>query len=514
MSRESTATPAQISDEQRFRLLVSNVRDYAIYLLDTRGNISSWNPGAERFKGYKQHEIIGQHFSRFYTPEDRAAGVPQRALETALREGKFEAEGWRIRNDGTRFWASVVIDTVRNEAGELVGFAKITRDLTEKKRADEALAEAKAALFQSQKMEAVGQLTGGIAHDFNNLLAVMSNGLDVLSMRLQSHADVKLLAMMRRAVDRGATLTQQLLAFARRQPLKVERCDINDLIQGFEAVLRRAGNPSIRFEFDLAARQRTVMLDAARFEAALLNLVVNACDAMPTGGVLTIGTGNQTLEGGEPGKLPQGKYVQVTVTDTGIGMPPEVVERAFEPFFTTKEVGRGTGLGLSQVYGFIAQSGGNARISSAPGKGTSVEMLLPVLEQSDAIEDGPGSRRERKAEVVLVVDDEPDLLDLAAELFRTLDYEVLTAADGQQAIALLEQRKDIAVLFSDVVMPGGIDGFEVARFARNRNPDTRIILASGFSLAAREGNPIPDDIVILSKPYRIADLIELPRSSG
>ena len=508
MTTEPEFSANEVSDEQRFRLVVANVRDYAIYLLDPAGYISSWNAGAERFKGYKEQEIIGSHFSRFYTPEDRAAGMPARALETALREGKFEAEGWRVRKDGTRFWASVVIDPVRNEKGELVGFAKITRDLTEKRRADEALAEANAALFQAQKMEAVGQLTGGVAHDFNNLLAVISNGLDVLSLRLQAHGDIKLVATMRRAVDRGAKLTQQLLAFARQQPLKVERCDLNALIRGFEVVLRRVGSASITFELELGARMAQVEIDAARFEAALLNLAVNARDAMPDGGKLTITTSNHTQNEGEPGKLAPGTYVQVSVTDTGTGMAPEVAARAFEPFFTTKEVGRGTGLGLSQVYGFIAQSGGDARIQSAVGAGTTITMFLPVI--SDEGQDGDGKEQEEAgtAETVLVVDDESDLLDIAAELFRSLGYDVLTAVNGEQAAELINRRDDISILFTDVVMPGQTDGIALARLARARRPNMKIILASGYPLPAlRAAHGELGEFTFLDKPYRMADLI-------
>lgn len=510
MTIEPGFSASEVSDEQRFRLLVANVRDYAIYLLDPKGYISSWNAGAERFKGYKEQEIIGSHFSRFYTPEDRAAGVPERALKTALLEGKFEAEGWRVRKDGTRFWASVVIDPVRNEEGELVGFAKITRDLTEKKRADDALAEANAALFQAQKMEAVGQLTGGVAHDFNNLLAVISNGLDVLSMRLQAHGDVKLVATMRRAVDRGAKLTQQLLAFARQQPLKVERCDLNVLIRGFEVVLRRAVNSSIKFELKLDARIARVQIDAARFEAALLNLVVNARDAMPDGGSLTISTSNYTLEEGEPGKLAPGTYVQVSVSDTGTGMTPEVVSRAFEPFFTTKEVGHGTGLGLSQVYGFIAQSGGDARIQSTLGAGTTITLFLPVFESEDGEDDAEEGEETsiHAAERVLVVDDEGDLLDIAAELFRSLGYDVVTASNGVQANEILSLQDDISILFTDVVMPGTIDGISLARLARARKPEMKIILASGYPLPAlRAAHGDLDEFTFLDKPYRLTDLM-------
>jgi PAS domain S-box-containing protein len=286
MKTKQRDEPAALTDAQRFEMLVTGVRDYAIYMLDPHGYIVSWNTGAERFKGYTAQEILGKHFSQFYTDEDRATGFPGKALRTALEQGKFEGEGWRVRKDGTHFWASVVIDPIRNPSGELVGFAKITRDITERKLAAEALERANAALFQSQKMEAVGQLTGGVAHDFNNLLSVISNGLQILTAQSRTHLDAKVLEMMQRTVDRGTALTQQLLAFARQQPLKTERSNLNTLIGEFEPMLRRAGLESIRLEFLLNSQRPIVLLDAARFEASLLNLVVNARDAMPDGGMI------------------------------------------------------------------------------------------------------------------------------------------------------------------------------------------------------------------------------------
>ena len=364
--------------EAQFQVLVQGVVDYAIYMLSPAGEVASWNAGAERIKGYSREEILGKHFSCFYTDEDRAAGLPAQTLSTARTEGRFEREGWRVRKDGSRFWAHVVVDAIRNEAGDLVGFAKVTRDATERKQAAEALERANAALFQAQKMESLGQLTGGVAHDFNNLLAVMSNGLDVLSLRLQDHADMRMLETMQRAVARGATLTQQLLSFARQQPLKVEKCNLNAILRSFEAVLRRAVDAAIELEVKQEPRPQPVLLDAARFEAALLNLVVNARDAMPKGGKIVIAVKNVELAEGAVGALKPGPYVRVAVSDNGSGMRPEVAARAFEPFFTTKEVGKGTGLGLSQVYGFIAQSGGDVVIDSEAGTGTVINVYLPV----------------------------------------------------------------------------------------------------------------------------------------
>ena len=510
ISEHKAAQDELRKSEQQFRLLVHGVTDYAIYLLSPAGEITSWNAGAARIKGYQQHEIIGQHFSRFYTEEDRAKGVPALTLALSARDGRAELEGWRVRKNGTRFWANVVVDAIRDESGTLIGFAKVTRDITERKEAAAALERANAALFQSQKMEAIGQLTGGVAHDFNNLLAVISNGLQVLSAQSRTHLDTRMLDTMQRAVDRGASLTQQLLSFARQQPLKAELHDVNALIRAFEPVLHRAGKDSIRLEVELASERTTVLLDAARFEAALLNLTVNARDAMPAGGTIVIGTGRVELTAGEVGGLAAGSYIRTAVSDTGTGMPPEVVARAFEPFYTTKEPGKGTGLGLSQVYGFITQSGGDVVIRSVAGEGTTIEIYLPAVAAAPV---APGDYSAHlAAETVLLVDDEPDLLAAASELFRSIGYEVVTASNGLDAVDILMQRPEVDILFSDIVMSQGISGLELARLVREQFPAIKIVLASGYPLAVlrREHGEL-GEFTFVHKPYRLADLAKALR---
>ena len=500
--------------EGRYQLLVEAIHDYAIYMLDPSGIVASWNAGARRFKGYAAGEILGQHFSRFYTEEDQANDLPAYALATAAREGRFEREGWRVRKDGSRFWAHVVIDAIHNEQGGLVGFAKITRDITEKKQAEDALERANAALFQAQKMEAIGQLTGGIAHDFNNLLGVISSGLDMLSTWRQDARDIKMLESMQRAVERGATLTQQLLSFARQQPLKVDKHNLNTLIGGFEAVLRRAGNSSIAFEVSLGSMLKTVSIDATRFEAALLNLVVNARDAMPNGGRLVIATTNVELGERQIGNLAAGTYVNISVSDSGEGMPPEVAARAFEPFFTTKEIGKGTGLGLSQVYGFIAQSGGEVVIESEVGKGTTVSIYLPAIAGATDDTDADADT-DTDTDTVLIVEDEADLRAMASDFLRSIGYEVLTAGNGNDAIEILKRRPDIDILFTDVMMPNGMSGIELARFTRTLCPGMKVILTSGYplqALKAQHGNF--DDFAFMSKPYRLSDLAKKLRATA
>ncbi len=508
VTEQRQAQQALHESEQRFRMLVQGVTDYAIYMLSPAGEVTNWNAGAQRIKGYTAEEVVGTSFARFHTPEDRDAGLPQVALATAAKEGRFEREGWRMRKDGSKFWAHVIIDAIYHEDGTLAGFAKITRDITEKKEAAEALERANAVLFQSQKMEAIGQLTGGIAHDFNNLLAVISSGLDVLPLQAKDAARLKIVESMQRAVERGATLTQQLLSFARQQPLTPEKHNLNSVISGFEAVLRRAGNSSIMFRTDFASQLCSVLVDAPRFETALLNLVVNARDAMPTGGAILITTANAEMAQNQLAGLASGRYVKVAVTDTGCGMPAEVISRAFEPFFTTKDIGKGTGLGLSQVYGFVKQSGGGIEIQSVERQGTTINLYLPAIDEVSAESINPKDTTEK----VLVVDDEPDVMDVAAALFRSIGYEVYTANNGFDALEILQRSTDIDVLFSDVMMPN-MNGIELATRARSLRPNMKILLASGYPLPALKAQHRDiGDFSFMTKPYRLAELAKKLRT--
>jgi PAS domain S-box-containing protein len=507
ITERKKAAEALHASEQQFRLLVQGVTDYAIYMLSTDGIISSWNAGAVRIKGYQHAEAMGTHFSRFYTEEDKLAGRPMTALKTAAEEGRFEGEGWRVRKDGSRFWAHVVIDPIRNALGELIGYAKITRDITERRQAAEALERAKEALFQSQKLEAIGTLTGGIAHDFNNLLSVVVNGIEILAKEVQTPVAAKVLETMRRSVTQGTNLTQQLLTFARKQPLKQDKYNVNSVIGSFDAVLRRVSKSSISFRVKLDPLLPPAIIDVSQFEAALLNLVVNARDAMPDGGTITVSTEQVELPENSVDKLPAGRYVKVTVSDTGTGMTPEVAAQAVEPFFTTKEIGKGTGLGLSQVYGTIKQFGGGLSIETAVGKGTAVSLLMPVQERGE--DELAASAMDN--EKVLVVDDQPDVLDMTVELFRIMGYEVLSANNGKDALSILESMPDIDILFSDVVMPG-LSGVDLAREARRRTPNIKIILASGYHAGSltRE-NSGAEDYRFIKKPYRMSEIAKILR---
>ncbi|MGE3149838.1 MAG: MASE1 domain-containing protein, partial [Pseudorhodoplanes sp.] len=367
--------------ETQYRLIIESVHDYAIYILDPSGNISSWNTGAQRIKQFAAHEVLGSHFGRFYAPEDREAGLPQRALRIAENEGKYESEGWHFRKDGTRFWASVVIDPIYDETGHLIGFAKITRDMTEQREAQQNLERAREQLAQSQKMEAIGQLTGGIAHDFNNLLMIVSGHAQLLARRLKEPEHQRALEAISSAANRGETLTRQLLAFSRRQVLNPVVVDLREHIESVRRMLDSSLREDITFSRDVPDDLWRTEIDLAEFELALINIAVNARDAMPEGGRIHLSARNVTLPPGQVQDI-SGDFVALSLADSGIGIEPEILTRIFEPFFTTKAVGKGTGLGLSQVYGFARQSGGGVGIESRPGWGTTVTIYLPRTDKA------------------------------------------------------------------------------------------------------------------------------------
>ncbi len=508
--RIAQRTAALGESERRFRLLVQGVVDCAIFMLDREGRVTNWNTGAERIKGYAAREIIGQHFSRFYTEEDRAEGVPQRALATAARTGKFEAEGWRVRKDGTRFWANVLIDAIRDDAGELIGFAKITRDLTERRAVEERLR-------QAQKMEAIGQLTGGVAHDFNNLLTVIFGNLETLLRRLAEPDDDDLRRLVDGAIRgamRAAQLTQRLLAFSRRQPLEPKPVNLNRLVAGASELLQRTLGERVAVETVLGAGLWWVQVDPSQLESALLNLAVNARDAMPEGGKLTIETANAYLDdayAAAQDDLAAGHYVLLAVSDTGAGMSKEIIARAFEPFFTTKAPGEGTGLGLSQVYGFIKQSGGHVKIYSEPGEGTTVKLYLPRL----ATAPGQGESDERVAavpmgrrgETILVVEDDDDVRAHSVDILRELGYRVIAAPDGPSALRILESEPEVRLLFTDIGLPGGLNGRHLAEEARGRYPALRLLFTTAYARNAilNQGKLEPGVDLVL-KPFTYAAL--------
>jgi PAS domain S-box-containing protein len=499
MMNKTDAGHALLDAERHFRLLIQSVTDYAIFMLDPEGRVTSWNDGAERIKGYTADEIIGEHFSQFYTPEDFDAGVPSLALETAREAGRYEAEGWRVRKDGGRFWASVVIDAIHDEDGDLVGFAKITRDMTEKREAQLRLQESREQLFRSQKMEALGQLTGGLAHDFNNLLTAILGACDLALRNLGDEERLKwMLDGIRNSAQRGAGITKQLLAFARAQQLDIKTIDLRSFLPDVTTLMRPSVRSNIELIIEISNHIWTVDVDPGALELALLNLGFNARDAMKDGGTLKISATNQLLKGKPEGLC--GEYVALRVADTGEGMTPELIERVFEPFFTTKAFGEGTGLGLSQVFGFAKQIGGAVTAESRPGEGSTFTLFLPASRGAVASDlKGGGTTALGR---VLVVEDDDLIAELAAGILNELGFEAVVTHSAKEALERLSGDQRPTLVFTDIVMPGGISGIELAHKVRGRFPELPILLTTGYSeqVAGTHGFPV------LQKPYEMETL--------
>jgi PAS domain S-box-containing protein len=488
--------------ERSFELLVDSVTDYALYMLDPTGGIVSWNSGARRIKGYDANEIIGKNFQCFYSEEDRAAGIPATGLRTAAREGRLETEGWRIRKDGTRFWANVIIDAIRSD-GKLVGYAKITRDITERRAAE-------SRLRHSQKMEAVGQFTGGAAHDFNNLLMAILGSLEILRKRLPN--DQRLLALLDNAVmgaKRGSALTQRMLAFARRQELKQESVDVACLVNNMMQLLERSMGPAIDIDTHFPLEAVIVRTDANQLETALLNLAVNARDAMPNGGTITISVGVKQVQGAHPTNLPPGQFACLSISDTGLGMDEATLARATEPFFTTKGIGKGTGLGLSMVDGLTGQSGGKLMARSALGRGTTIELWLPIAT------DGVARTSERdmgeathaapaKELCILAVDDDNLVLANVAAMLEDLGHKVIAVASGARAVEALDSTPAIDLVVTDQAMPV-MTGLQLIEQIRARRPALPVILATGYAEFPRG---VDASIGRLAKPFTQRALAE------
>jgi len=512
ITNEKWAVEQLRESEQQFRLLVAGVVDYALIMLDPKGIVTSWNAGAERIKGYTAEEIVGRHFSRFYTEEDRADGKPARALAIAGNAGRFEAEAWRRRKDGTRFWANVVIDAIRDEQGKLIGFAKITRDVTERRAAQVALERAQQQLAQAQKMEALGQLTGGVAHDFNNLLMIVNGQAQALLQRLSDTKDVRALEAIRTAASRGETLTRQLLTFARRQAMNPKTVCPAQIVAAFHDVLAGSARGNIELRIDIPPDTWPISIDIPEFELALVNLVVNARDAMPQGGTITLSACNAVLRGDETVERLSGDFVALSVTDTGSGIAPEIMPRLFEPFFTTKGPDKGTGLGMSQAYGFARQSGGAIDVASEVGRGTKVTIFLPRSNEPSAgdaaVPERPEPARGR-GETILVVEDNPDVRTVAIAMLEQLDYRTVAVESAASALEVLKSGQAVALVFTDVMLPGDLDGVALAQTIRSRYPHLPVVLTSGYAkaLGGRHGLPI------LRKPYQLSALAQTIRDN-
>jgi PAS domain S-box-containing protein len=504
ITERRAAQEALRESERQLRLLVRGVTDYALYMLDPNGVVTSWNAGGERLKGYTADEIVGQHFSRFYTEHERSAGLPARALHIAAAEGRFEAEGWRVRKDGSLFWANVIVDPIFDDDGSLVGFAKITRDITERREAQLALQAAQAQRAQTQKMEALGQLTGGVAHDFNNLLMIVSGHVHTLKKLVADDPKgVRAAEAIELAARRGESLTRQLLSFSRRQMLTpTVVAGVGERLEAVRPLIASSIGAQVRLAALVPPELWPVRVDLAEFEFALINLALNARDAMPEGGMITVSAENAALQPADTRLGLKGDFVAITVADTGSGIPADILPRVFDPFFTTKPPAKGTGLGLSQVHGFVHQSGGTLGIESELGKGTRVTLYLPRAQAGTEVRAAEAPAGADIGGTVLLVEDNPDVAEASAVLLEQLGYEVHRAGDAETALREVDER-ELDLVVSDIVMAGAMDGLGLARAIRQRHPTLPVLLVTGYSNAVASAET---EFTVLRKPYELADL--------
>jgi PAS domain S-box-containing protein len=503
ITAEKLAAEALRESERQFRLFTEAATDHALIRLDARGVVSGWNAGAQRIEGYTEREIVGQHFSRFYATADRAAGAPEHALAMAAAAGAYEQDGWRVRRDGSVFLAAVMIDAIRDEEGRLIGFANIMRDITERHEAREKLRRAQLQLAQSQKMEALGQLTGGIAHDFNNMLMVVGGNAQILKRRVQDPSNLRFIEGIERAAARSETLTRQLLAFSRRQALNPIVVSLPQRLSAFHELLASSARSDISLAIEVRRTIWPVSIDIHELELALINLVVNSRDAMPEGGTITITARNVRLSPEDTPEGLSGDFVALMVTDTGTGIEPEILPKVFEPFFTTKEPDQGTGLGLSQVYGLTRQSGGTLTITSRVGSGTTVTIYLPRSRRSPSPFPIAAGEPPQGNETVLLVEDNPEVREVAGMLLDQLGYRVCPVQSASAAWQLLESGAAVDLVFTDIVMPGELDGVALAYRIKEEYPDIAVLLTSGYAKAT---NTLEAGFPVLRKPYQLPTL--------
>lgn len=507
MSKAKQTTAAETSKLEA----ILNSAVAAIITIDTKGTIDSVNPATERIFGYAARELIGKNV-RILMPEPFHS-EHDAYLSNYVSTGKRKIIGIGRevigkRKDGVTFPIDLAVSEFTADGVRY--FAGIITNISDRKRVEEALLDSERKLAQAQRLEAVGQLTGGIAHDFNNLLTVIIGNLELIEMHVQDDKLRKMLRDSQEAADLGAKLTSRLLAFARRSHLEPEILELNDLVLNVTSMLRRTLGEQISLSTVLAPDLWLVKADPTQAESSLINLAINARDAMPKGGKLIVETRNAHMEeimSGTTVELPHGNYVQISVSDTGSGMPSEVKDRAFEPFFTTKTRGHGTGLGLSMVYGFAKQSGGHVTIYSEVGHGTTINIYLPKTGGVSAADEAePEAAVEPKLDrVILAVEDDDAVRNLTVTRLKTLGYEVHEAPDGAAAIRLLEQGLKIDLLFSDLVMPGGLSGYDVAKKAKEIDPSIRVLLTSGYAEDLVRAENL-GEIKLLRKPYRLTDL--------
>lgn len=498
--------------EAHFRSILQTVPE-AMVVIDEAGIITSFSTTAEDLFGYESHEVEGRNVRMLMPTPDRDSH--DNYIRNYLRTGQRRIIGLGrvvkgLRKDGSTFPMELAVgEAISNGKRIFTGFI---RDLTSRHKIEEELR-------QSQKMEAIGQLTGGLAHDFNNLLTIISGNLEMLEMRVRDPKAQVLLREAQGATDDGAKLTGQLLAFGRRQPLNPRLTDLGQMVSSFAELIRRTIGDRVELRTVIRAGENEALVDGPQLQNALLNLTLNARDAMPGGGLLTIEVSRSRLDFDYAQMYPQvraGDYVLVAVTDNGTGMTDEVKQRAFEPFFTTKTTGAGTGLGLSMVYGFVRQSGGHIQIYSEPGQGTSIRLFLPAVQGSlvssqaeDSLPltlDYPGGD-----EVILAVEDDARVRRVTIARLESMGYKVYEASNGFEALEVLDKHDDIALVFTDIAMPG-MSGDQLAEHVRERWPHIRILFTSGYAEPAVAGKEMAADESWLKKPYTARELAVQLRS--
>jgi PAS domain S-box-containing protein len=494
------------SAKRHFQMLIEGVVEYAIFALDKEGRVASWNSGAQKVMGYTAEEIIGKNFGIFYRPDERRAGAPNRALELATEKGKQEVDGWLIRKSGAPIFITGLVCSIHDDTGNLIGFTNLLRDATERRDAHEKLAEAREQLAMAQKMEAIGKLTGGIAHDFNNLLMIIGGSAQIFS-RLLDPKLPRAIEAIQSAAKRGESLTRQLLTFSRHQPLNPTVIDLNASIRNMRAMIESSLRGDIVYDENVGDDVCAVKVDLAELELAIVNIAVNARDAMPDGGTFSLSTDNVIADQGADDDR---ALVAISCSDTGTGVPPNLLSKMFDPFFTTKEVGKGTGLGLSQVYGFANQAGGTVKADSTVGRGTTITIYLPSCADEQIASEEVSSARTKhwNGQMVLVVDDNADVAEVTSSLFEHLGYETMYRESAEAALDLLEDGMKIDLVFSDIVMPGTIDGIGLAREINSRYPNLPVVLTTGYSDATKA---VPPNLRILRKPFdadKLRDFIE------
>jgi signal transduction histidine kinase/ActR/RegA family two-component response regulator len=422
-------------------------------------------------------------------------------LELANQRGKHEVEGWRIRKNGTPFFITGSVSSTRDDAGNLLGFINILRDATERRDAEEKLVQAREQLAMSQKMEAIGKLTGGIAHDFNNLLMIIGGSAQIFA-RLLDPKLPRAIEAIQTAAKRGESLTRQLLTFSRHQHLSPTVVDLNASIKNMRTMIESSLRGNIVYNENIGDGVWPVKVDLAELELAIVNIAVNARDAMPNGGTFTLSVNDVTVNQEIGDNRLEGAFLAIAFSDTGTGIPPNLLSKMFDPFFTTKEVGKGTGLGLSQVYGFAHQAGGTVTADSKVGQGSTITVYLPSCadEQitSEEVSAANAKTQHSQRQTVLVVDDSADVAEVTSSLFEHLGYETIYRDSAEAALKLLEAGTKIDLVFSDIVMPGTIDGVGLAREIRSRYPNLPVVLTTGYSDAAKEA---PSNLRILRKPF-------------